>query len=91
MAKEVLEYDLIPVDRDVDLGDVINAVPKLLPHGTFLLASRIRPIGFGLMKVNVEFLIKSPSAERRSRLERALGSIPGIDRMERTAATAYPN
>ena len=59
MLKIVAGYDIYPTDSDVDMDEIITALPKAIPEGVRILEADIRPVAFGLKKVFVGFMIES--------------------------------
>jgi len=52
-----------------------------------VLESKIMPVAFGLMKVNVGFSIDDTDETIGGELEKALASIPGIENVECISST----
>ncbi len=82
MGQIAAAYDLMPENTEVDLESIISQLPGALPDGVKLLETKILPVAFGLMKVNVGFLIDDTDEEVGGKLESALHSIPGIENVE---------
>ena len=82
MGQIVAVYDVMPVDTDVDLKAVISKIPGVIPKGVQMIESKILPVAFGLMKVNVGFTIDDTDETVGGDLEKALASIPGIENVE---------
>ncbi|MDR1954688.1 MAG: elongation factor 1-beta [Candidatus Methanoplasma sp.] len=87
MGQIVAAYDLMPESTDVDLDSVMKKIPEIVPAGVRVLESKIMPIAFGLMKVNVGFVIDDTDDSIGGMLEQALGSIPGIENVECISST----
>lgn len=82
MAKIVAGYDIYPTDADVNLDDVITAIPKAIPEGIRILEADIRPVAFGLKKVFVGFMIESEDEDIGTRLEDGLRAIENVENVE---------
>ena len=82
MAKIVAGYDIYPTDADVNLDDVITAIPKAIPEGIRILEAEIRPVAFGLKKVFVGFMIESEDDDIGTRLEDSLRAIENVENVE---------
>ncbi|NLN71496.1 MAG: translation elongation factor EF-1beta [Thermoplasmatales archaeon] len=82
MAKIVAGYDIYPTDADVNLDDVITAIPKAIPEGIRILEADIRPVAFGLKKVFVGFMIESEDEDIGTRLEDSLRAIENVENVE---------
>ena len=82
-------YELFPCDTEVDLDAVAKKVPTVLPAGVKFndADTKIAPVAFGLMKLQVAFVIDDSNQEAGSQLEAALGGIEGIDNVECTQNT----
>ncbi len=87
MGQIVAGYDLMPESTDVDLESVIAQLPGVVPEGVKVIETEIRPVAFGLMKVNAGFLIDDSDVEVGSKLEAALLAIEGIDNIECVSQT----
>ena len=59
----------------------------MIPKGVQMIESRIQPVAFGLMKVNVGFTIDDTDETVGGDLEHALASIPGIENVECISST----
>ena len=82
-------YELFPCDTEVDLNAVAKKVPTVLPSGVKFndADTKIAPVAFGLMKLQVAFVIDDSNPEAGSQLEAALAGIDGIDNVECTQNT----
>ena len=82
-------YELFPCDTEVDLDAVANKFPTVLPAGVKFndADTKIAPVAFGLMKLQVAFVIDDSNQEAGSQLEAALGGIEGIETVECTQNT----
>ena len=89
MGQIAASYDLMPESTDVDLNNVIKTISEVIPKGVRVLESSILPVAFGLMKVNVGFLIDDTDESIGGDLEKALGSIPGIENVECVSSTVF--
>lgn len=88
MGQIVVGYDLMPESTDIDLNAIIADLPKIVPAGIKITETEIRPVAFGLMKINAGFLIEDDSdPEIGGKLEATLAGIAGIDNIECTAST----
>ncbi|MCL1811094.1 MAG: elongation factor 1-beta [Methanomassiliicoccaceae archaeon] len=87
MGQIVASYDLMPESTEVDLNGVIKAVSEVIPAGVKVIESKIEPIAFGLKKANVGFVIDDANDSIGGELEKALGSIPGIENVECVSST----
>jgi elongation factor 1-beta len=66
---------------------VIVAIPKVIPKGVKVIETKIAPVAFGLMKVNVGFVIDDEDESIGGMLEKALSSIKGIENIECVSTT----
>ena len=82
MGQIAAAYDRMPESTEVDLENVISQLSGILPEGVQLLETSIKPVAFGLMKVNAGFLIDDTDEEVGGKLESALQSIAGIENVE---------
>jgi len=82
MVKIVAGYDIYPTDADVNLDDIITAIPKAIPEGVRILETEIRPVAFGLKKVFVGFMIESEDDDIGTRLEDGLRAIKNVENVE---------
>jgi len=89
MGQIVAAYDLMPESTDIDLDGVIKTISEVVPNGVKVLESKIVPIAFGLKKVNVGFLIDDTDESIGGNLEKALGSIPGVENIECVSSTVF--
>ena len=89
MGQIVAAYDLMPESTDIDLDGVIKTISNVVPKGVKVLESKILPVAFGLKKVNVGFLIDDDDESIGGNLEKALGSIPGVENIECVSSTVF--
>ena len=82
MGQIAAAYDLMPESTEIDLDGVIAKLNGVIPEGVKILETSIKPVAFGLMKVNAGFLIDDTDEEVGSKLENGLRSIPGIENVE---------
>ena len=87
MGQIVASYDLMPESTEVNLDDVVKAIANVVPGGVKVIETKILPVAFGLMKVNVGFVIDDSDESIGGSLENALGSIPGIENVECISST----
>ncbi len=87
MGQIVAGYDLMPESTDVDLEAVIAQLPNIVPAGVKVTETEIRPVAFGLMKVNAGFLIDDSDEAVGGKLEDALLAIEGIENIECVSQT----
>jgi len=87
MGQIVAVYDLMPNSTEVNLESVIGTIGSVVPNGVKVLESKIMPVAFGLMKVNVGFSIDDTDETIGGELEKALASIPGIENVECISST----
>ncbi|MDR3282527.1 MAG: elongation factor 1-beta [Candidatus Methanoplasma sp.] len=87
MGRIIAAYDLMPESIDVDLEKVVEALRNVIPAGVKVIETKILPVAFGLMKVNVGFDIEDTSESIGGDLETALSSIPGIENIECVSST----
>ena len=87
MGQIVASYDLMPESTEIDLDSVVTAIPKAVPNGVKVLETKIAPVAFGLKKVCVGFVIDDTDESIGGLLEKALGSIPGIENVECVSST----
>ena len=82
-------YELFPCDTEVDLDAVAKKVPTVLPAGVKFneADTKVAPVAFGLMKLQVAFVIDDSNPEAGSQLEAALSGIDGIETVECTQNT----
>ena len=82
MVKIVAGYDIYPTDADVNLDEIVTAMPKAIPAGVRILETEIRPVAFGLKKVFVGFMIESEDDDIGTRLEDGLRAIKNVENVE---------
>lgn len=82
MGQIVAAYDLMPSGTDTDLDMVIKTIAGVVPAGVRVLETKIMPVAFGLMKVNVGFVIDDTDDSIGGNLEKALFGIDGIENVE---------
>jgi len=82
VPKIVAGYDIYPTDSDVDMDEIITAIPKAIPEGIRILEAEIRPVAFGLKKVFVGFMIESEDDDIGTRLENSLRAIKDVENIE---------
>lgn len=89
MSQIYAMYELYPCNTEVDLDAVIKTVPSIIPEGVKYNEpdTKIAPVAFGLMKVQVAFVIDDADPEAGSKLENALRDIEGIDNVECAQST----
>jgi elongation factor 1-beta len=87
MGQIAAAYDLMPESTEIDLESIIKNIPGLIPNGVKMLESKVLPVAFGLMKINVGFLIDDTDESIGGDLENALSSIPGIENVECVSST----
>ncbi|MCL2148402.1 MAG: translation elongation factor EF-1beta [Methanomassiliicoccaceae archaeon] len=87
MGQIVAVYDLMPESTEVDLESIAGSIASVIPKGVQMLESKIMPVAFGLMKVNVGFSIDDTDESVGGDLEKALSSIPGIENVECVSST----
>jgi elongation factor 1-beta len=87
MGQIVASYDLMPESTEIDLESVAQKIPGIVPAGVKVLESKIIPVAFGLKKVNVGFVIDDTNDSIGGELEKALGSISGIENVECVSST----
>lgn len=87
MGQIVASYDLMPESTEIDLDSVIKAIPGAVPNGVRVLETKIVPVAFGLMKVSAGFVIDDADDSIGGMLEKALGSISGIENVECVSST----
>lgn len=87
MGQIVAAYDLMPADTEIDLNKIVEDIPSIVPSGVKVLETKIEPVAFGLMKINVGFVIDDTDDEIGGDLEKALGNIPGIENVECVSST----
>ena len=93
VPKIVAGYDIYPTDSDVDMDEIITAIPKAIPEGIRILEAEIRPVAFGLKKVFVGFMIESEDDDIGTRLEDSLRAVKDVENIEcvTTSNVWYPN
>jgi len=82
MGQIVAGYDLMPESTEIDLNKIIELLPTIVPAGVKVIETKIAPVAFGLMKINVGFLIEDSDESIGSKLEDALRNIEGIENVE---------
>jgi elongation factor 1-beta len=82
VGKIAAEYDLMPESAEVDIQDIVNKIPGVLPDGVKFLDAKIQPIAFGLKKVVLGIVIDDSIESIGTILEEALSGLPGIDNIE---------
>ncbi|MCL2032290.1 MAG: translation elongation factor EF-1beta [Methanomassiliicoccaceae archaeon] len=87
MGQIVAVYDLMPESTEVDLESIIGTIAGVVPKGVQVLESKIMPVAFGLMKINVGFSIDDTDESVGGDLEKALSSISGIENIECVSST----
>jgi len=87
MGQIVASYDLMPESTEINLDGVVAAIPKIVPNGVKVLETKIAPVAFGLKKVVVGFVIDDTDESIGGLLEKALGSIQGIENVECISST----
>jgi elongation factor 1-beta len=87
MGQIVAAYDLLPESMDVDLKKVMSALHTVVPDGVKIIETSIQPVAFGLMKINVGFIIDDTDEIIGTTLEDALKSLHGIENVECVSST----
>ena len=82
MGQIAAAYDLMPESTEIDLEGVVAKLADVIPAGVKITETQIKPVAFGLMKVNAGFLIDDTDEEVGSKLENGLRSIDGIENVE---------
>lgn len=72
----------MPESTEIDLNKIIELLPTIVPAGVKVIETKIAPVAFGLMKINVGFLIEDSDESIGSKLEDALRNIEGIENVE---------
>jgi elongation factor 1-beta len=76
------QYDLMPESAEVDIQDVVKAIPGVIPDGVKFLDAKVVPIAFGLKKIVVGIIIDDSKESIGTILEDALSGLPGIENIE---------
>jgi elongation factor 1-beta len=79
MGKIAATYDLMPGSTDVDLKAIIAKIPSILPNGVSIMNTEIKPVAFGLEKIEVAFLVDDADETVGTKLEEGLHSLDGIE------------
>ncbi len=82
MGQIAAGYDLMPESTDVDLDAIVANLGNVIPEGVEIIETHIQPVAFGLMKINVGFIINDENESVGGDLENALMAIEGIENVE---------
>mgnify|MGYP004444201025 CR=1 len=82
MGRIIAAYNLMPEGTDVDLQAIIDTLPSIVPAGVSITETSIKPLAFGLMKIEVGFDIDDSDENVGSKLEDVLRGIAGISDIE---------
>jgi translation elongation factor aEF-1 beta len=81
MGKVVMTYRLMPDSENFNFEGMDVEIAGRLPHGAELRDKRVVPIAFGLMSYEI-MIVADDREGTADEIERALGSIRGIQSVE---------
>ncbi len=81
MGTVAATYALMPEDTEFDFQALIAKLPSLVPANVKVAKAEIKPLAFGLKKLEAAFVMEDAPG-LVDQLEEALRAVPGIQNVE---------